>query len=449
MRAPDLLALAAGNLRRNRQRSVLTLVGVAVGVAALYALLAYGAGLQKLAADEFAALDLYNTLRVTSAPDPVDSFADLRARDRSDPRLDRPPVPITDSLLAALAARPDVLAAFPEVAFPVRLRTAAREVFAGAEAVPMAFRDLPAYRPSAGTFFASAEEPAVLLPPTMAERLGFAPAETAVGDSLELVTATLDVAQLQRALFGFAFGQRALPLREHTTRVRVAGLLPAEGQALSGFVRVVVPLAFADSLPKVTFFSTLDLLARGPETGGYPAARVQLRDEAAFEPVRAAIEAEGLFATGFRERFAQLQRLFAVLDGSLLVIGLIALLVATLGIANTMAMNVMERRREIGVMKAVGGEDATVLRLFLVESLLLGALGAALGLAVGWAVTRLLNAGVNAYLARLGVAPLEVFHAPPGVVLGIAALALGVAALAGLAPARRAARVEPVEALRS
>ena len=182
MQFADLFRLASGNLLRNRTRSALTLIGVAVGVAALYALLSYGTGLQRLADEEFATLELYNTLRVTSTPNPIDSFMDVSVRTLDPARTDTMDlVPLTDSVLAEIAALPDVLAAYPEVAFPVRVRVGKQEVFAGAEAVPMQFQSLPAYQPTAGAFFATPADSAVLIPPSMAERLGFVPAETAVG----------------------------------------------------------------------------------------------------------------------------------------------------------------------------------------------------------------------------------------------------------------------------
>ncbi len=341
-----------------------------------------------------------------------------------------------------------MLAAYPEVAFPVRVRVGKQEVFAGAEAVPMQFQSLPAYQPTAGAFFATPADSAVLIPPSMAERLGFVPAETAVGQTVKVITATLDYAKLQQAMFSFGLGMRTLPLKEQAHVLRVAGVLPEEGQALSGFVRLLVPLDFAASLQKVTFFSTLDLVTRGDDTGGYTAARVQLRSEDAYAEVKSAIERQGLFATGFRDQFAQLDRLFAILNGTLAIVGLIALFVATIGIANTMMMNVMERTREIGVMKAIGGEDGDVQRLFVAESLLLGIAGGALGLVFGWLLTAGLSAGVIAYLDRIGIPPVDVFYTPPGLVAAIVAVTLVVSVSAGFLPARRAARVEPIDALR-
>lgn len=448
MRFSDLVHLAAGNLARSRSRTAFTLAGVTVGAAALFALLSYGAGLQKLAEDEFAALDLYNALRVTSMPDPVAAFADVEAREIDRSRALIKQVPLTDSVIARLAALPGVLAAYAEMSFPVRLQANRREVVASAEAIPPAFADLPTYRPTAGEFFRSPADSAVLFSPSMARRLGFDPAERAIGETVRLVTSTLDFEALAGSMVAFALGQRALPLRNHVTELTVVGLLHEDGQAVTSYVRAVLPVALADSIPKIAFFSTVELLSRGADTGGYPSARVQLESDEYYEEVSAAIEAEGLFVAGYRDRFAQFKRLFTILDGSLLVVGLIALLVATIGIANTMAMSVVERRREIGVMKAVGAERRVLSRIFLAESALIGTVGVVLGLAVGWAATAALDALVDVWIARLGVAPVQVFHSPLWMVAGILLVTIAVSVLAGVAPARRAARVDPVAALR-
>ena len=450
MRPTDLLRLAFANLLRNRTRSGLTLVGVAIGVAALLALVSYGAGLQQNARGEFDALELYNTLRVTSRPNPFGSLGDLAFRQRpsEDDSLDE--VPLTDSLVQAFQNLDGVLAAYPEVTFPAQIEAGDRVVIATVEAVPMAFGAIPSYRPETGAFFEASSDSAVLVSPTMARRLGYDGDPAAiVGDSVTLVTATLDLAALQLAARAMSMGMGTLPLREERHRMRVAGLLEEDNQALAGIFRAVVPLERAQAMRKLTFFSTLDLLVRNASAGGYAAVRVQLDDADAYPDVRAAIEEVGVFATGFRDQFQQLERLFLVMDLALGIVGFIALLVATIGIANTMMMNVMERTREIGVMKAVGGDEGDLQRLFVMESVTLGAVGGVLGLVAGWALTRLIGYGVNAYLYSKGLPRLDVFHATPLMALAILAIAVGVSLVAGFAPARKAARVEPMEALRS
>ncbi len=449
MRFDDLIRLAFANLRRNRSRSLMTLVGVLIGVAALLTLLSYGAGLQRSARSEFNALELYNTFRVTSSPNPINGMEDVAFQAKTTWLDTVAAVPITDSLLQVIAQLEGVLAAYPEIAFPVEVEKGEREVVATVEAVPMRFGDLAAYQPSVGAFFTAETDSALLIAPSMARRLGYDPAEAAVGDTVVMTTASLDLIALRVAAPMIAQGLAPLPIRKHNVPMRVAGLLSEDEQTVSGFVRVLMPLETARQMKKITFFSTLDLLLTRSTGEGYAAARVQLKDAAAHARVRQEIEDMGVFTTSFREQFARLDKLFLIADLALGIIGFIALLVATIGIANTMMMNVMERYREIGVMKAVGGDESDLQKLFVVESGTLGVLGGVLGLVVGWLLNQGIGFAVNTYLSQYGVPPLDLFYVSLPMVLGILAVALLVSLVAGLAPARRAARIEPIEALRS
>ena len=451
MRLPDLLRLAWDNLWRNGTRSLLTGVGVAIGVAALLTLLAYGSGLEQNAEREFNALKLQNTLRVTSHPIP----AMTRSRrpgalpiDSLRPNSDR--VPLTDSLVRNIDALDGVLAAYPEMQFPAKLQSESHTLVVTAEGIPMAFREIPSYHPRQGRFFSSPDEAAVLISPSMAERLGYSPVGAAVGDTLDLVTASLNFYKLRNMADLFSGGLRTLPMGQRPYDVRVAGLLNESQQPLSGLLRVLVPMDFGRGLNKVPFFSTLDLLFRHSRTqDGYAAVRVQLRDDANLATIRRRVENMGVYTTSFREQYNRLDTLFLVLDLALGIIGTIALLVAVIGIANTVMMNVRERTREIGIMMAVGGDARDLQRLFVVESAALGALGGAAGLTVGGLLVAGIDWGVNLYLDSLGVPSVTVLDTSLGVVAVIWAGAVLVSLLAGIVPARRAARVEPAEALRS
>lgn len=448
MRLADLLSLAWANLRRNRTRSLLTGVGVLVGTAALITLLAYGSGLEQTADREFDALRLDRTLRVTSHPIPG-----MTGRRPLRPDSVRPgtgQVPLTDSLVRRMERIDGVLAAYPEMQFPAKLRGNGRTLVVTAEGIPMGLRRLSTYQPADGRFFAAPREAAVLIPRSMAERLGYRPPTAAVGDTVDLVTASLNFHKLRRMADLFSGGLRTLPMGQRPYDVRVAGLLDDAGQPVSGLTRVVLPLGFGRTLSKVPFFSTLDLLFRHAETqAGYSAVRVQLRADADRAAVRRALGGMGVYTTSFRRQFERLDTLFFVLDLALAIIGSIALLVAVLGVANTIMMNVRERTREIGIMMAVGGDARDLQRLFVVESAALGALGGAAGLLVGGALATGLDWGINLYLSGLGVPSLTVFDLSAPIALATWGGAVLVSLLAGVVPARRAARVEPAEALRT
>jgi len=136
------------------------------------------------------------------------------------------------------------------------------------------------------------------------------------------------------------------------------------------------------------------------------------------------------------------------MDMFLFAIGMIAIVVASLGIINTMVMSILERYKEIGIAKAVGARDSDVKKIFLFEAGTIGFLGGIFGLALGWAVSILINQVVNYFLARQGIPYVNYFSFPWWLCLGAIAFSVLVSLVAGIYPTMRAARVDPVAALR-
>jgi hypothetical protein len=128
-------------------------------------------------------------------------------------------------------------------------------------------------------------------------------------------------------------------------------------------------------------------------------------------------------------------------------IGGIALAVAAIGVVNTMIMSIMERTREIGVMRAVGAKRSTVSLLFTIEAALLGFWGGVFGVAVGYGLSRIANIFINKQLATQGMVVRDIIGLPLWLILAVVAITTVIGLLAGLYPARRAAKLDPVEAL--
>ena len=142
------------------------------------------------------------------------------------------------------------------------------------------------------------------------------------------------------------------------------------------------------------------------------------------------------------ERVGEAYRIVQVVFGGLAAVSLI---VGAIGIANTMIMNVTERTREIGVLKATGASNAQVMKIFLTDAALLGLVGGSIGVVLGW----LISLGINAAAAHyLGEGVLTTAVTPELVVFALA-FSLIVGVVAGLYPAYRALRLHPVEALRA
>jgi putative ABC transport system permease protein len=235
-----------------------------------------------------------------------------------------------------------------------------------------------------------------------------------------------------------------------TAAVTVVGILESSG--------AVGPFEGFGSAPRVyvpaePFYATR---VASPTAGNlqrvYPTAIVVAESATALDSVQSATRAylEGasdagqLQPRGFafavqtnEELVGQILRLLDQFTGFITGIALLSLLVGSIGIANIMLVSVTERTREIGIMKAVGAQNRDVLQLFLLESVILGAIGATLGtllgLGGGYAVTQVLDFPFSVPLVWLPVA------VGVGMVVGV---------VAGLYPAWRAARTDPIDALR-
>ena len=166
------------------------------------------------------------------------------------------------------------------------------------------------------------------------------------------------------------------------------------------------------------------------------------------QPAEDAIKNMGFSTFSLLDATRSLRRFFTILDMFLGIFGSLALAVALLGIVNTLVMAILERRREIGIMKAVGAGDADIKLLFFAEAGVMGFLGGLVGVSLGWAIGRAINIGTNIYLKRQHMTPETFWSVPWWLVAAALAFAVIVSLGSGIYPASRAAKLDPVQALR-
>ncbi|MFH0952507.1 MAG: ABC transporter permease [Patescibacteria group bacterium] len=166
------------------------------------------------------------------------------------------------------------------------------------------------------------------------------------------------------------------------------------------------------------------------------------------DQIAADIETLGVGAFTVAEFLDDILRIFLIVQIVLGAIGGIALLVASIGIINTMIMAVMERTREIGVMKAVGASRGTIRTLFTFEAAFIGFWGGVLGVAAGYGLGQLVNFIAQRYLSDQSFALESIIIFPWYLIIGTIAFSTFVGLIAGLYPAAKAARLDAVEALR-
>jgi putative ABC transport system permease protein len=229
--------------------------------------------------------------------------------------------------------------------------------------------------------------------------------------------------------------------------LKIVGLTDLDPDSLRGTARarVFLPLKLAQDL-HIMQSNLRDTSAS--DSPSYTSLSVRVQNPNQVPAVEDAIKKMGFSAFSIVDATRSMRQFFAVLDGFLAIFGSLALAVASIGIVNTLVMAILERRREIGIMKAIGASDADVRGLFFAEAGAMGLVGGAVGVTLGWAIGRLINFGMNIYLERQHFPSAQIWSVPLWLVLSAIAFSIVVSLLSGLYPASRAARLDPVQALR-
>jgi putative ABC transport system permease protein len=243
-------------------------------------------------------------------------------------------------------------------------------------------------------------------------------------------------------------GFSVVPKEMHLRIVGVVDTEPASGFGGYGNGRLLIPLQVARTLRAAQINDLRDIVRGTSSAPTFASLTVRAKGPAYVEVLEASIKNMGFGAFSLLDASKSLTTFFRVLDMLLGIFSSLALAVATLGIVNTLVMAVLERRREIGVLKALGAADGDVKQLFFVEAGVMGLFGGIFGVFLGWLIGRALNFGTNFYLHRRDLPSVEISSVPWWLILFAIGFAIAVSLVAGLYPASRAARLNPVEALR-
>jgi putative ABC transport system permease protein len=232
----------------------------------------------------------------------------------------------------------------------------------------------------------------------------------------------------------------------------IAGIIESDPSAgIGGFGggRVFLPIRVAEQLHPAQANDVQDFV-RGGGSGKptYAALTIRVKNPKNVLQVEEAIKKSGFNAFSLLDAARSLRLVFTVFDLFLGLFGSLALTVASLGIINTLVMAILERRREIGVLKALGATDGDVRSLFFAEAGAMGLFGGVFGVALGWLIGQALTWGTTIYLRRQDLPGVKISYVPWWLAASAIAFAVAVSLVAGLYPAGRAARLNPVEALR-
>jgi len=181
----------------------------------------------------------------------------------------------------------------------------------------------------------------------------------------------------------------------------------------------------------------------------YSVAKVKVTDKSKLPEVRKAIEAQGYQVSSVADTVGQVDKIFLVFQLVVGGFGAIALFVAAIGALNTLTVSLLERTREIGLMKAYGATSADIYRLFLSEAMTMGILGGIVGVGIGIGAGIGANAAMRYFAHRLGGQPVDIFYTPWQFIVIIVGVVAIISLITGFYPARRAGTIEVLEALRN
>lgn len=180
----------------------------------------------------------------------------------------------------------------------------------------------------------------------------------------------------------------------------------------------------------------------------YKSLKIKALDKNVFEPIREKVIELGYTVNAMTDTLAQIDKIFQATQVIFTVIGVIALFVAAIGMFNTMTIALLERTREIGIMKAIGATEKAIYHMFLTESIIMGVGGSIFGLLFGFIATFAFNIVVNTFAVSFGGKWTDLFYTPLWFIIMVLLFGLGIGLVTGFFPARRASKLNPLMALR-
>jgi len=458
----DTFSLALRNLGEAKLRTSLTTLGVSIGIASLAGMVSLGVGLQDQFVERFTKSGLFDTVTVTPGQDLPGGLATLarggrrgfganRRAQRATPSPDATPLrsDLNDATIKELAGLDGVREVYPNVRAPVEAKYGSDSEGMLAAGVPMTAKDEGAFQSiTFGRFFSDDAARECLLSLDMAKRIDAGSPQGLIGKDLILIHA---------APGSGGGGPPSVEggLSANASRVedpyRIVGIIERETGPFGGSAAVsglMIPLGRAKAIASATRALQQALVPERASERPYNALIVKVKHAQLVQDVEDQIKKKGFSAFSLNDALQGAKRGFIILDIVLSLIGSIALAVSSLGIMNTMVMSILERTREIGIMKAIGGSDGDIRRIFLIEASAIGLFGGAAGVVLGWIVGRIVNFGANVYIQNQGGTPGNLFSLPLWLIGGAIGFSVTISLIAGSYPAARAARLDPIRALR-
>ncbi len=396
MRFFDLLKLSLRMFKARTMRTLLTILGMSVGIAAIIFLVSFGYGLQRTLLQKITTSDALVSLDVTigkeDGPDALNAAAidEIKSLENV-----ADVIPVLE--LAGQGKFGDITLDINTVSSPASLlKTEGLKV-------------------NSGRLFTKDETSGIVITKAVAQVFNTTPEE--------MLGTTVSLLLFQDDTSGPSGRRNAFSPQNTYTIVGVA----------EGDENIV--------------YLSLDSL-KGFPLASYSKLKVKCASTDVLAGVREAIESRGFIASSISETIDQANKVFRAVQIVLMIFGMIALVVSAIGMFNTMTIALLERTEEIGIMKSIGASRTSISLMFVMESTLMGFLGALGGVILGMFEGQVLNILINAIATRFGGEAVSLFYSPLWFIMIVIAFGAFVGFLTGIFPARKASHIDALEALR-
>jgi len=378
-------------------RTFLTILAMGIGIGAILIFVSLGYGLQKTMLERITTAEALLTLDITSPAPEI--------------------LPLTEEKISEILKIENIEQVSPLAFFPGQINLGPLTSEATFNLCSPSYFSLGGILPKFGKVFEKENERKIVISSALAKSFNLE-GEKAIGKEVKI---NLFLAKTTET------GEEKFEILEIEEPYSISGIIEDETMSY-----VFVPIGTLENLKIKEFHS----------------AKVKVLDGKFLKQVSEKLTEMGFIVSSLSETVEEANKVFRAIQIILGTFGVVALIVAAIGMANTMTVSLLERTNEIGIMKAIGASDRDIQNMFLFEAMVIAISGGLAGIVINFGISKLLNTVINTLAKALGGQAITLFYTPFWFLIFIIIFSILVGIFSGIFPAKRAARMDPLEALR-